>query len=148
MAEIDLAFIARQLERLVNDVAGLKDDMTVVMARLDRLDATTHSLVTEVCAMHGRHDRVAKRIERWRTRTATRLPDGPEVRRGTWDHIEQPTRRARLRVQPKSAQDEQRRSTRPPSAAGHAVRDLEPCVRLSRHRRRFPWTADRGIMPH
>jgi hypothetical protein len=48
MPEVDLAFIARQLERLVNDVAGLKDDMTVVMARLDRLEATTHSLVTEV----------------------------------------------------------------------------------------------------
>lgn len=64
VAEVDLAFIARQLERLVNDVAGLKDDMTVVMARLDRLDATTHSLVTEVRAMHSRHGRVAKRVER------------------------------------------------------------------------------------
>jgi hypothetical protein len=42
MAEIDLAFLARQLERLMHDVAGLKDDMTVVMARLDRIDATTH----------------------------------------------------------------------------------------------------------
>jgi hypothetical protein len=63
MPEVDLAFIARQLERLVNDVAGLKDDMTVVMARLDRLDTTTHSLVTEVRAMHSRHDR-AKRVER------------------------------------------------------------------------------------
>ena len=31
---------ARQLERLILDVAGLKDDMTVVMARLDRIDAT------------------------------------------------------------------------------------------------------------
>ena len=64
MAEIDPAFIARQLEGVVNDVAGLKDDMTVVMARLDRIDATTHSLVTEVRAMHSRHDRVAKRVER------------------------------------------------------------------------------------
>ena len=64
MPEVDLAFSARQLERLVNDVAGLKDDMTVVMARRDRLDATTHSLVTEVRAMHSRHDRVAKRVER------------------------------------------------------------------------------------
>ena len=36
MAEIDPAFIARQLERLVSDMAGLKDDMMVVMARLDR----------------------------------------------------------------------------------------------------------------
>jgi hypothetical protein len=63
MPEVDPAFIPRQLERLVNDVAGLKDDMTAVMARLDRLDATTHSLVTEVRAMHSRHDRVAKRVE-------------------------------------------------------------------------------------
>jgi hypothetical protein len=31
---------------------------------LDRLDATTHSLVTEVRAMHGRHDRVARQVER------------------------------------------------------------------------------------
>jgi hypothetical protein len=62
--EVDRAFIPRQLERLVNDMAGLKDDMVVVMARLDRLDATTHSLVTEVRAMHGRHDRVARRVER------------------------------------------------------------------------------------
>jgi hypothetical protein len=64
MPEVDLAFIARQLERLVNDIAGLKDDMVVVIARLDRLDATTHSLVTEVRAMHGRHDRVLRRVER------------------------------------------------------------------------------------
>jgi hypothetical protein len=38
--------------------------MVVVMARLDRLDATTHSLVTEVRAMHSRHERVARRVER------------------------------------------------------------------------------------
>ncbi|MGH6899787.1 MAG: hypothetical protein ACREJ5_25090 [Geminicoccaceae bacterium] len=48
----------------MHDVAGLKDDMTVGMARLDRIDATTHSLVTEVRAMPSRHDRVAKRVER------------------------------------------------------------------------------------
>jgi hypothetical protein len=64
MPQVDLAFIPRQLEKLVNDMAGLKDHMIVVMARLDRLDATTHSLVTEVRAIHSRHDRVAKRVER------------------------------------------------------------------------------------
>jgi hypothetical protein len=31
MAEIDLAFIARQLERLVNDMTRLKEDMVGVM---------------------------------------------------------------------------------------------------------------------
>jgi hypothetical protein len=75
VAEIDLAFIARQLERLVNDMAGLKDDMTVVMARLERIDAstqaavermeiTTRGVLDELRAMHRRHDRVAKRAER------------------------------------------------------------------------------------
>jgi hypothetical protein len=42
MAEIDLALVGRPLERLINDVAGLKDDMTVVLARLDRIDETSH----------------------------------------------------------------------------------------------------------
>jgi hypothetical protein len=75
MPEVDLAFIARQLERLVNDMAGLKDDMTVVMARLDRLDAstraavdrmeiTTRGVLDELRAMHCRHDRLGKRVER------------------------------------------------------------------------------------
>lgn len=75
MPEVDLAFIARQLERLVNDMAGLKDDMTVVMARLDRIDTstrvavdrmeiTTRGALDEPRAMHSRHDRVAKRVER------------------------------------------------------------------------------------
>jgi hypothetical protein len=78
MPEVDLAFIARQLERLVNDMAGLKDDMIVVMARLDRLDAATQSLVTEVRAMHSRHERSAKRSCASKRRIATFLPDGRE----------------------------------------------------------------------
>jgi hypothetical protein len=45
MAEIDLAFIARQLELLVNDMAGLKDDMVVIMARLDRIDTSMRAAV-------------------------------------------------------------------------------------------------------
>ena len=64
MREVDLALSARRLERLVNDMAGLQDDTTVVLARLDRFDATTHSLVTEVRAMHSRHDQVARPVER------------------------------------------------------------------------------------
>ena len=64
MAKIDLEFLARQIERVINDVASLKDDMTVVLARLDRVDATAHSLVTEVRAMHSRHERLSRRVER------------------------------------------------------------------------------------
>ena len=64
MAKVDLEFLARQMERVIDDIAGLKDDVTVVLARLDRVDATTHSLVTEVRAMHSRHDRLNRRVER------------------------------------------------------------------------------------
>jgi uncharacterized protein YoxC len=64
VAKVDLEFLARQIERLLNDVAGLKDDVMVVLARLDRVDATTHSLVTEVRAMHSRHERLSRRVDR------------------------------------------------------------------------------------
>jgi hypothetical protein len=62
--KIDLEFIARQFERVITDLATLKDDAMVVMARLDRIDATVQSLVVEVRAMHSRHERLARRVER------------------------------------------------------------------------------------
>jgi hypothetical protein len=71
MSEITLDFIARQLERLVNDVASLRDDMSVVMARIERVDGsarrtedTVRLLTDEIRAMHGRHDRLARRVGR------------------------------------------------------------------------------------
>ena len=64
MAKVDLEFLARQLERVITDLASLKDDMMVVMARLDRIDAPARSLVVEVRAMHSPHERLARRVER------------------------------------------------------------------------------------
>jgi hypothetical protein len=64
MAKVDLEFLARQFERVITDLATLKDDAMVVMARLDRIDATVQSLVVEVRAMHSRHERLARRVER------------------------------------------------------------------------------------
>ena len=69
MAKVDLEFLARQLEREITDLATLKDDMMVVMERLDRIDATAQSLVVEVRAMHSRHERLARRVERLEERT-------------------------------------------------------------------------------
>ncbi len=63
MAKVDLEFLARQIERVISDLATLKDDAMVVMARLDRIDATVQSLVVEVRAMHSRHERLARRVE-------------------------------------------------------------------------------------
>jgi hypothetical protein len=51
MAKVDFEFLARQLERVISDLAILKDDAMLVMARLDRIDATVQGLV-EVRTMH------------------------------------------------------------------------------------------------
>jgi hypothetical protein len=64
MAKVDLEFLARQFERVISDLATLKDDAMVVLARLDRIDATVQSRVVEVRAMHSRHERLARRVER------------------------------------------------------------------------------------
>jgi hypothetical protein len=81
MPEINLAFLARQLERLVEGQARLQDDMTVVMARLERversaesaverLEVTSKGVLVELRAMHGRHDRQARRLDRLEDRGA------------------------------------------------------------------------------
>jgi hypothetical protein len=38
MPDVNLAFLARQMERLIERQARLQDDMTVVMARLERVE--------------------------------------------------------------------------------------------------------------
>ena len=45
MPEITLAFLARQLERLIEGQARLQDDLTVVMARLERVERTAETAV-------------------------------------------------------------------------------------------------------
>jgi hypothetical protein len=59
--KIDLELLAPQLERVITDLATLKDDAMVVVARLDRIDATVQSLVVEGRALHSRHERLARR---------------------------------------------------------------------------------------
>ena len=38
MADIDLAFLVRQMGRLLDGQSQIRDDITVVMARLDRIE--------------------------------------------------------------------------------------------------------------
>ena len=67
MAEVTLEFIARQLDRLSNEVGGFRDDMMVVMARLDRADATTRAAVDEIRAMQSGQHRLARRVDKLET---------------------------------------------------------------------------------
>ena len=63
MEKVDLEFLARQLDRLINEFAGLKDDMAVVIARLDRMEATNNILAAEARAMQNRCERRTKRVD-------------------------------------------------------------------------------------
>ncbi len=54
--------LTAQMERVLNEQGALRDDMTVVMARLDRVDATNHGAVTELRALHRQFTRLAARV--------------------------------------------------------------------------------------
>jgi len=64
MAEIDLAFLARQMERVISEVGRLRDEMTVHTATIIRLDGTVAGLVHEVRAVHTWLSRTNERISK------------------------------------------------------------------------------------
>jgi hypothetical protein len=59
---IDLTYIGGVLERLITDVASMRDDMTVLTAIVMRLDGSHTALLTELRAMHSQHNRLANRV--------------------------------------------------------------------------------------
>jgi hypothetical protein len=66
MAEepITLEFLARQQQRLLDEMAIMRDDMQVLTAMVMRLDGTVGLVLTELRAMHSQHQRLANRVRR------------------------------------------------------------------------------------
>ena len=60
---ITLDFLGRQLARLLDEVADLKDAVTIVTAITTRVEASVTSLTIEVRAMHSRHARLERRVD-------------------------------------------------------------------------------------
>jgi hypothetical protein len=54
MVDPDLNFIARQIERLIRDNAGARDDIRVLTAIVMRLDTNQAAMLDELRAMHAR----------------------------------------------------------------------------------------------
>ncbi len=54
--------LLKQGERVLNEVASLRDDMTVTMARMDRLDSAVGLAVVELRAMHGAFSKLSQRV--------------------------------------------------------------------------------------
>ena len=59
-----LELIMRKLDQVIQDNGIFRDDMRVQTAIIMRIDTTLTTLLTEVRAMHARHDRLAQRVEK------------------------------------------------------------------------------------
>jgi phage-related minor tail protein len=62
--EVDLNFISRQLDRLITEVASLRDEVHVQGAMLMRLDSTVAAVLVEQRAMREQVMRMAVRISK------------------------------------------------------------------------------------
>lgn len=61
---IDLAYIARSLDRLTTEVSTLRDDFNVAAAILHRLDNSHARVLEELRAIHRQQSRWAHRVEK------------------------------------------------------------------------------------
>ncbi len=68
---ITLEFLARQQQRMIEEMSSMRDDMQVLTAMVMRLDGTVGLVLTELRAMHGQHNRLANRVRRVEERLET-----------------------------------------------------------------------------
>ena len=61
---ITLEFLARQQQRVLDEIGTMRDDMQVLTAMVMSLDGTVGLVLTELRAMHGQHQRLANRVRR------------------------------------------------------------------------------------
>ena len=64
MTEPTLEFLAQQQARILTELADMRADMTVLLAIVQRLDASVQGLTNEVRALHGQIGRFAIRLQR------------------------------------------------------------------------------------
>ena len=64
MAAITLDFLAAQQDRILAELAALRDDVRIMSAIVQRLDGTMTGALNEIRAEHARSDRLAERVRR------------------------------------------------------------------------------------
>ena len=64
MADPDLTLVAPQLERLITEVASIRDDNAVLTSMVLRLDGTMSALLAEMRATHTQIARMNDRIRK------------------------------------------------------------------------------------
>jgi len=75
MAEpITLEFIARQLDRVLDRLGAMEDQITVLTGMGMRVDGSVDGLATEVRGMYRLLDRMEKRVRKLEDQTPTIAP--------------------------------------------------------------------------
>ena len=64
MADVDLNFLARQNERILNDLVGVRDELRVQGAMIMRLEGAVASLSEQVHVVHGQVGRINDRLRK------------------------------------------------------------------------------------
>jgi hypothetical protein len=64
LADPDFNLVARQIERILTEVASLRDDMAVLTAMVMRLDGSHAALLQETRATHAQIARMNDRIRK------------------------------------------------------------------------------------
>jgi hypothetical protein len=67
LADPDLNFLARQIERVLTEVSSLRDDMSVLTAMVMRLDGSHTALLQETRATHAQIARMNDRMRKLET---------------------------------------------------------------------------------
>jgi hypothetical protein len=60
---VDLQWIGRAIVAMREDIASIREDMLVMGAVLNRVDATVTRLLPELRAMRSQHDRMRMRLD-------------------------------------------------------------------------------------
>jgi hypothetical protein len=61
---VTLEFLARQQQRVLDEIGVMRDDMQVLTAMVMRLDSTVGLVLTELRTLHSQHQRLANRVRR------------------------------------------------------------------------------------
>jgi hypothetical protein len=64
MTDVDLNFLAHQIERLITEVSSLRDDMGVSTAVVMRLDGTQSAMLQELRAIRTQINRMNDRVRK------------------------------------------------------------------------------------
>jgi hypothetical protein len=64
LTEVTLDFVLGRVERVLEEIAELRDDMRVTAAICERVEGTLQRLINEVPAEHSRFDRLDGRVRK------------------------------------------------------------------------------------